>query len=333
MHMTSETEIEARRREAAHWFAKLNSTRIETRDVHAFSAWRHNPLNAQAYDDLEALWSATGALSGDKDVRAIRRETLGRVPRGPSRWTTRRKWGPPLVGLACIGLAATLLTLHFSGRAEHYSTVVGDRREVRLADGSDLTLDTASTVTAKLTGRERVIHLETGQAYFAVQRDATRPFRVVAGDVEVIAIGTAFEVRRLGPDVEVVLAEGRVRVVDRARRREWSLSPGQKLNTRSARPTPVQADVIAETSWREGRLIFHHKPLAAAIAEVNRYSTRHIILEASALSSSPLSGAFDVGDLDGFAAALGEIYPVVIETRGADLIVVTAPRAEKSSLP
>ena len=59
-----------------------------------------------------------------------------------------------------------------------------------------------------------------------------------------------------------------------------------------------------------GRLTFRETPVAVAVAEVNRYSRNTIELEAPEVSSERVSGVFDAGDVDGFVAALRDLYPL-----------------------
>jgi len=76
-----------------------------------------------------------------------------------------------------------------------YATRIGERSTIRLADGSVVTLDTASRVSLDLTTANREVHLLGGQANFEVAKDKARPFVVYAGDRRITAVGTAFDVR------------------------------------------------------------------------------------------------------------------------------------------
>ena len=69
--MTAEKDLDARRREAASWFATLNQRRVAASDITAFSQWRRNPENAEAYARIETMWEAAGSLKGDADIAAL----------------------------------------------------------------------------------------------------------------------------------------------------------------------------------------------------------------------------------------------------------------------
>ncbi|MBG7614684.1 FecR domain-containing protein [Brevundimonas sp. BAL450] len=311
-------DSDKRQQEAAAWFSRLNQRRVSTDDVHAFAAWRRNPANAAAYAKAERLWDAAGALASDP---AIERMTEDAGRRQPGRRRSR-----PLGYLAAAGVGAAVVICALVGwsvlHTPTYRTEIGERRTINLSDGSSVTLDTASRIAVRISGDRRSIDLIEGQALFDVASDPSRPFTVIAGAVEIRALGTRFHVRRLDGGARVILAEGRVAVTDeRTVDGDWTLSPGQQLVT--TRPTPAveTVDVPAATSWTTGRLTFEELPLREAVAEMNRYSRVQLVLDASRLGDIPVSGAFNAGDMEGFAAALADLYPVTVSRADGRLII------------
>src|SRR6202034_3836256 len=92
-------------------------------------------------------------------------------------------------------------------------TAAGQHRDVTLADGSIVSLNTNTIVETDLSRKLRQIYLRKGEAHFQVAHDRSRPFLVHAGDAVVRAVGTEFEVRlREDKHVEVLVNEGRVEV-------------------------------------------------------------------------------------------------------------------------
>lgn len=320
--MTVETDPDIRRREAAAWFARLKQRHVAAEDVQAFSAWRRSPENAHAFARIEAMWDAAEVLSHDSDMAEM---TLAAAARGVRRHrpSFERVWKPAAAGLAALVLliGGGVWFLH---QPQVYATGVGERRVVQLADGSTVTLDTSSRVAARLRGRERRLDLVAGQALFDVRPDAARPFVVSAGDARVTALGTRFDVRRLGGDVRVVLVEGRVRVDAHkgGEPRSWTLRPGQQVAPNAPAPAVLPVDAARATSWTTGRLVFDRTPLATAIREVNRYSKTRIELQASSVADIAVSGAFDTGDVEGFVSALTELYPVSVVSSDDGVIVL-----------
>lgn len=302
--------------EAAAWLARLRRPAVTTDALREFKAWRTDPANAKAYRHAEETWAKAGALAYDPDIRQLTQATLAARPPRPAR---RRRWQAPALGLAVatiLGLGSWVL-LQDAGR---YSTGVGEQRLVVLEDGSRMRLNTDSVVRVRYSRGERRVDLARGEAFFEVAHNPSRPFIVAADGTQVRALGTKFDVRREPQAVQVTLLEGRVRV-DQDHRPTATLAPDQTLTvTAKGVSPPRSADARAAASWTTGRLTFQGLPLAAAVAEVNRYTTRKVVLDAPpALAQRPVSGVFDVGDPEAFAAAAASL-----------LDLSTAPQADGS---
>jgi transmembrane sensor len=139
---------------------------------------------------------------------------------------------------------------------------------------------------------------------------------VTAGGTRTTALGTKFQIEHSAERVVVVLTEGSVSVTpdrlpsDDPAAWEERLAPNERLSFEEGRDRPVKTtvDTYMATSWSRGRLVFRGTPLAEAIEEVNRYSTRKLRLADPSLASLTVGGNFIAGDseliLSAFAAAL-----------------------------
>lgn len=209
-----------------------------------------------------------------------------------------------------------------------HRTDVGGREGVSMADGSRVTLNTDSAVRVAVTETERRVDLEQGEAFFEVAKDPSRPFVVVAGAQRIVVLGTKFSVRREQDNVEVMVSEGRVRMersgssgtqIPTADLTAGSIarSDGAALQIQKRAPSEVERYL----SWRGGFLVFEGTPLADAVAEFNRYSTRKIVIEDARLAGMFIDGNFRSDNVDGFIRLLETGFPVEIE-RAGDRIVV-----------
>ena len=297
-----DTEV---RSQAAAWFAKLHTREITAEALDAFREWRKHPGHREAYAEVEALWRRTGDLKGDAEVDAALLDAFAR-PRVQARRRGSFLWPGLAVGLGVVGLAAGVLFLSSLGVV---STAVGEQKLVRLEDGSRVRLDTDTRLRVRFSDGARRVELASGQAYFEVTGDPARPFTVEAAGTVVRALGTKFDVRRDGDAVRATLIEGVIEVTGApGRGGAWRLAPGQQLATAQPRPAPVEVDVAQVTSWTSGRIIFDRIPLAAAVAEVNRYSHDQIVLAEDDVAGVPVSGAFDSGDSQAFVAAVTALH-------------------------
>ncbi len=89
---------------------------------------------------------------------------------------------------------------------------MGELKVVPLGDGSVVTINTSSRVAVRFTLSQRRVEVLSGQANFAVAKDAARPFIVSAGGGETLAVGTGFDVYQRENSTVVTLIEGRVNV-------------------------------------------------------------------------------------------------------------------------
>lgn len=308
-HRPTETE-----QEAADWYARLNSTVIENKDLSQFEAWRKSPENRAAYDQVSSTAAKLRGLRGEASLEAMADDAIARADRRKRRRAAGAAAGAGVVLMLAAAMVLGAIRLG-ENAGERYESLVGERKVVRLDDGSEVILNTDSKIAVRLTRGERRVTLVRGQALFDVAHDTSRPFVVTAGRTSVTAIGTRFDVYRRVDAVQVTLTEGKVAVRERANQgRSWTLAPGQKIvvdRTAVARPAP--ADVTADTSWAIGQLVFHDAPLGQAVAEVNRYSAKKVVLAEGAPKDLRINGTFPTGDVDGFAMAASNILD--LETR------------------
>lgn len=327
--MTIEAEADIRRKEAAEWFSRLNQRKVTTADIKNFSDWRRDPENARAFSRLEAMWDAAGTLATTPGMAGLTEDAASRARQAPP----RRRTSPSgrLIPLGAAGAIAVALAVGswswWSAQSpDTYDTAIGEQRTVRLDDGSRVVLDTNSRITVRFTGARRLVTLASGRAMFEVESDAARPFLVQAGDTEVTVVGTRFDVRRSGSGARVVLVEGRVDVhKPSSTDAQWTLAPGQEVTTSAPTPRVIAVNVPAETSWTVGRLTFENTPIAAAVAEVNRYSSKPIELRNERISSIRVSGVFNAGDVDGFVAALRDLYHLEAVTAADGHVILSEP--------
>lgn len=143
-----------------------------------------------------------------------------------------------------------------------------------LADGTHVTLNAASSITfpTRFVGSERRIAI-TGEGYFEVAHDKTRPFIVEKGDAEIEVLGTHFNVNAYDNEqsINVTLVEGSVRVSLKTAAQTRVLKPGQ-MAMLSGKVDLVNNVNLAEVlAWKEGKFRFGE---SASIESVMRQISR-----------------------------------------------------------
>jgi transmembrane sensor len=323
---------------AASWLIRRKEG-ISHREELRFVTWLEaDPVNRTAYDDLSRGWEVAGEASAHPAIRTMVREALMIRPAG----ARRRPWiaaGIAAAIVMVVGVSYTSLrdvpsanthkivaVAATTPQVRILQTGTGERATVPLDDGSVVTLNTNSRLRVVFTEARRDVTLLAGQALFQVVKNRQRPFVVTAGDRQVIAVGTEFEVKLETRGVRVSLIEGIVdvrRIVPRGARVSVGieavtrLEAGETLLALPTGPMTVKTANVAEnTRWREGRVRFDDTPLAEAVAEMNRYSKTPIVLTDPALGNIRISGAFKTGQTSTFVTAITDLFPVKAEDTG-----------------
>jgi transmembrane sensor len=181
-------------------------------------------------------------------------------------------------------------------------------RDVDLADGTRITLDSHTQIHVSRDGR--LARLDYGRAFFNVHHDEAHPFAVKVGDMVVSDIGTHFEIRQAGDVTAVTLVEGKVRVT--RGNASTDMNPGSRLTLSGGQQTVSTLDAGRQTLWQSGMVSADDVPVAEIVAQYNRYLAGPIVLKDPALGALRISGEFRLDDPQGFldtVAALHERSP------------------------
>jgi transmembrane sensor len=344
--MTAPTPDQTRRlEEAAAW--RLRLQREPAAEFGAdYITWIADIDNEAAMTAIDRGWSAVGALSTSPELLAMRQQALSRLRKAGAS-PRRFRWGrAAAAGLAVTptsSAAAALLVALFGAGLYHvvllqpdtYRTEIGERRVVALADGSQVSMDSDTKILVDYSKTERTLTLARGRARFDVAHDTSRPFTVTAGTETVVAVGTSFDVEKLGSTVLVTLIQGQVVVKDEQGhastrstakpRASVSLNPGQQLVANAAaQPSVGNADLQVAAAWEAGHLVFRDEPLDAVVARINRYTEHPVTLDPK-VAGIRISGVFNAGDVGSFVSAL-TAYVSVQATTNASGGILLQPR-------
>lgn len=321
---------------AGDWLARRDSGNWTDEDQARFDRWlNESTLHRVAYLRIEQVWERSARLQTLGAGRVPGEiPPVGRWARAPfagddmaetaSGWPLWLHRLPRARVLAAAAVILVVLGIGFGlwPPQSSYRTAVGGLASVPMSDGSKVTLNTDSQIRVDVTRHERRVDLERGEAFFEVARDAARPFVVHAGNKTVVAVGTKFSVRREGDVLQVVVTEGKVRI-------ESSGVPQAVVAGTVARASDagvlLKKEDLAEAeeslSWRTGTLVFREMTLAEAVAEFNRYNTRKIVIEDSAVGSLEVAGSFRADNVDAFVRLLAQGYPLRVEEWDDELII------------
>lgn len=296
---------------ASLWAARLDGSTLSATDRLALDEW------LAAHPDHRSLLSTYCQFSADLEQQLPKLGTELDVAAGVGRpgrsWKT---WS----GVALAAAAAVALLLNFvtpQSQSESIATAIGQRQAHVLADGSRVELNTQTALAIEVNQTERRVRLASGQAFFSVAHDTSRPFIVETPSGSIRVTGTKFDVRaETASPIEVLVVEGSVEM--RAGgvaggSGTVNLSAGRRY-TGGDKPTveTLSARAVQEAlAWRQGRIVFNNVPLREALARFGRYHGRGLAASAEA-GDFAVGGNYSLDDLDGFLAAMEEIFPVQV---------------------
>jgi len=212
--------------------------------------------------------------------------------------------------------------------------------EMKLPDGSIVQLkNDAELIPAYTPGRRTVILLK-GTAYFKVTKDQNRPFIVVARQVGVRAVGTAFSVELVSNLVEVLVTEGRVAVSPEADFTDTNpsqlapamLSGGEQVSIDTSASIhmvnqsmvhAISDEVMADRmSWRIPRLEFSGTSLEEVVMMFNRHNQQQLILGDADLADLKLSGLLRANNIQALLSILKNQFQVQADYTEPDQIIL-----------
>jgi transmembrane sensor len=210
--------------------------------------------------------------------------------------------------------------------AMQYATAIGEHKFVKFVDGTQAELNTDSQIRIQFDAHNRTVWVEKGETFFQVTHNASRPFVVFVAGERVTDLGTKFTVEKLSNQVRVALVEGRAKIDVPARPEisEKVLLPGDvaiatsnSLSITKQAPANIQDDL----AWRRGLLILNHTMLADAVAQMNRYNERKIIIADADAGRQRIDGTFPTNNVDLFGRVARNILGLHVSQSGNDIVI------------
>jgi len=175
----------------------------------------------------------------------------------------------------------------------------GERLLWDLADGTHVSLDGELTVDIDLRKPRRHVLLVQGEASFEVSK-AKIPFDVTVGPVLVRALGTAFTVRRIGPDSSrTVVREGKVEIFGPG---------GQYILLQGGEAAEFDGERIRVPT--RDLLKLQGVTLGDAARLFNLYNPRTVVVVDISVARQRVGGQFSAKDPDGFADVVERLFGI-----------------------
>jgi transmembrane sensor len=308
--------------QAIEMLVHLDSGRATAADHLAYQNWcQRSEAHAQAARKAEALWGAFPLTQNAQQFVAPKPEKRRRP--------ARAVWAAGIAACLVLMLSSGVLLRPWSALYADHVTAPGERRELRLEDGSLLWMNGDTVLSVNYSQGRRGIALYQGEALFEVAKDPARPFIVHAAQGDVQAIGTRFDVDQRGGQVRVQVSEGVVQVSSGGETLRLPAGQSSAYRQGMAPEAGAAVDVHNVATWQRGKLVFNGRPLGEVLAELDRYIPGVVYLTDETLSARRISGIFEVDDPQAALDALEQTLPLRITRLPLLTLVRPASPAKK----
>jgi transmembrane sensor len=207
-------------------------------------------------------------------------------------------------------------------------TSKGQRTRIEFPDGSVAYLNSSSSLIFPESFSETTRTVElTGEAFFEVIKNPSKPFIVKTNDFHTVVLGTSFNVRAFKTDVaaDVALVTGSVRVVREQApsgdSQEHLLVPGERLiydkaNRSFGKERFNTADI---TGWKDGVLVFNDTDFPGVIEKLEQWYGVQITVVSKPSEEWHVAGHFDNESLEEVLSSIQFVYDIEYKIKGKKL--------------
>lgn len=266
--------------------------------------WIHqSPDNEKQLFAQKDIWDTYGFRSNQKNYNPdIELDLLNRqIAAGKSKRTIAfsRIVQIAAVVLVVFGLGWASQFISFTGKRpvqitlREISVPKGQVNQVFLADGTRIWInsETQLVIPSIFSPKDRVVKL-SGEAFFEVAKDKSRPFRVEVNGQEIEVLGTSFNIRAYenSNEIETTLETGQIRL--KTGSRITLLNPGdQSVFDRTNNQLSMnKVDPVDFSTWKDGRYEFQNKDLIEVFKIVERWYDVEITADQAYFKGMHFSG-------------------------------------------
>lgn len=333
--MSQELEMEARL-----WVLRFDDGELADDQQAEFEVWlSQSSAHEEAFKRLSDFWDDLGIVKrlddyANSDVASdsLREAKIEARKNFVSRIAISAIAASIVAAVALVGFDYLSTSQTFN---DQFATVIGEQETIALPDGSQIVLNTDSSIEVVYDRNRRVVRLEKGEAYFDVFSDSSRHFSVETHEGVVTVVGTAFSVRLSDQKLDVTVEEGRVAV---GALPDIASSGADDPDIRSLQPaytTEISAGQVATIDdgiesvsvippdalvraldWRDGELAFNGETLEEVIRQIERYTNQTIEISDDGLKQQRIVAYYKIGDIERLFQALDVMANIEVERVG-----------------
>jgi transmembrane sensor len=300
------TEYSHAQQQALEWQVLLWSGEVTAAQQQGFEEWlTASDLHQQAWREigvmqkkLQLVPDRAVALLKDKSHFAKRRQLL------------------QMLGFTVIAGGTVPIVRNsesWQTLAADYRTQTGEQEKVVLADGSQLIMNTATSVDIAYSDYERRLILRQGEIYITTAPDVrqARPLLVQTRHGTAQALGTQFNVRLKPHETRVSVQQGQVKLRSGNGLHSLMIASGNQAGLSNDAVTDLTPNTN-ESAWLDGKLVAEQMRLGAFLDELSRYRSG-VIRYDQTVANMVVSGVFPLLDTDRVLQSLLQALPLRID--------------------
>jgi ferric-dicitrate binding protein FerR (iron transport regulator) len=209
----------------------------------------------------------------------------------------------------------------------------GKRFTVQLSDGTKVQLNAGTTFKYPvkfLKDKDRLVFIESGEAYFDVTKDAEHPFIVNNRDVNIRVLGTQFNVSSYPEDasVKTVLIEGSVSLYSAKEvydvNKSILLKPGFKADWNKINNIVKvdKADVEMNIAWIDGKIILKHMKFSSIIKKIERHYNVSIQNNDEVLENEFITATFEDESIEQVLQVINKLHPIEYSLKDHKIVIL-----------
>lgn len=233
--------------------------------------------------------------------------------------------------LRYISIAASVLLLvsigvYFNSKSSKitHKTNFGEILNIKLQDGSDVTLNSNSSLSYYNNDSRKVWLV--GEAFFQVDKkvETHAKFWVLTKDLSVEVYGTSFNVNTKKKKTDVFLEEGSI-WLKLKNGTDKKMIPGNYISYSSEKNEIVEdkniSNPVLKTSWKDGSLIFENLSLVKAMEKIEESYGYSIVFKDELSKKLSITGAVPTTNIDICIKAIEKSVDVIVIKKDNSLII------------
>lgn len=287
--------------QAVYWLLEIQNGPLSPRQQHAWQQWLNaHSEHQRAWDHMQRVNQRLRGLSSPLAHTALN------APKSSS-----RRQALKLLLILGAGSAATWgLREPLMPMLADYRSPIGQRRKLQLSDGSQLQLNTNTSLDVRIEAGQRLIRLLDGEIMLT-SANGPQPLQLQTAQGVLRSNSARLNVRQLHNRTQVAVFAGHVELTANSGT-SLSIGPNQQLTFNERQADAPRALDANSGAWTDGMLVAAHMRLADFLEELGRYRRGQLNCDAK-VADLLISGSYPLDDSERVLELLEISLPVKVQ--------------------